>query len=487
MAWKENRYLFAVFLFTLLFMLLSVPFAGNKVDAATALDEIEITTPYIVTDAVQYKDKTFIIGRDVGTDREQMKVVVREGDLVETVIPASELGKTADYEDIWPIILQETDQNLYIEIMGDGTLSVVYIIDKNTNKYKKKTGDQLFEPFKQMIEEAGYDASKFLLSSDIYFQGEEAVWAVAQTSVSYAEETQGTTLVLNKEFGVVKAFEDYEVYGSYYELVDSFAFDQQGSLYYEMEHDENNHQLVKIDRNGVETTYSIPSDFTLTVFSVNNKSNLMNGFIKYNIPGAIYAYNAVLTIEGGQVKLLNAFFRLSNFQFDEDGRFWLNGRDENSNDALGYLDDSFEPKFLFATEGMFSGFDVYNGTIFYYNEEGYGYSVLEDLVDDEEEPENNKRGWVMENNTWYFFNENGEKVTNWLEVDGKWYYFAADGAMAENKWVQSGSTWYFLGKGGAMLTNSWVQDGAWYYLNKDGVMVENAWVQSGSAWYYMGK
>ncbi|MEH7225225.1 leucine-rich repeat domain-containing protein, partial [Bacillus sp. JJ1566] len=62
--------------------------------------------------------------------------------------------------------------------------------------------------------------------------------------------------------------------------------------------------------------------------------------------------------------------------------------------------------------------------------------------------------WVYYNNKWYYEDQFGNYHTGWAEIGSVWYYFNADGSMAENKWVQSGSAWYYLGKGGKMLTNS---------------------------------
>ncbi len=95
-----------------------------------------------------------------------------------------------------------------------------------------------------------------------------------------------------------------------------------------------------------------------------------------------------------------------------------------------------------------------------------------------------KSGWEKVDNTWYYYNTNGEAVKGWLkDTDGKWYYMNSSGAMATG-WVKDGNAWYYLNSSGAMLTG-WVKDGnTWYYLNSSGAMA-TGWVKDGGAWYYL--
>ncbi|MCR4557545.1 MAG: hypothetical protein K5779_06965 [Saccharofermentans sp.] len=96
-----------------------------------------------------------------------------------------------------------------------------------------------------------------------------------------------------------------------------------------------------------------------------------------------------------------------------------------------------------------------------------------------------KKGWVSENNIWYFYNDDGSKATGWKLINRAWYYFKDDGAM-QTGWVQDGSKWYYCGAQGPMVTSDWVEDnGAKYYFGPSGVMA-TGWIKENDSWYYLG-
>lgn len=63
-------------------------------------------------------------------------------------------------------------------------------------------------------------------------------------------------------------------------------------------------------------------------------------------------------------------------------------------------------------------------------------------------------GWWYQANGWY-------PTNTWLKIDGSWYYFKADGYMAQKEWNGD----YYLGEDGAMVTDTYVGR---YYIDKDG-------------------
>lgn len=91
--------------------------------------------------------------------------------------------------------------------------------------------------------------------------------------------------------------------------------------------------------------------------------------------------------------------------------------------------------------------------------------------------------WVQGENGWHYF-DNNKQATGWKQVDGKWYFFNAEGVM-QKWWVKDGNTWYYLNGSGAMETG-WLQDGGkWYYLETSGAMKASQWFEVGGKWYYV--
>ena len=78
--------------------------------------------------------------------------------------------------------------------------------------------------------------------------------------------------------------------------------------------------------------------------------------------------------------------------------------------------------------------------------------------------------WVQEGTGWRFFRADGSQQHNdWLFINGKWYYFEADGTM-KTGWVLWKELWYYLGPDGDMWVNCQTPDG--YTVNQDGIWVQ---------------
>lgn len=116
-----------------------------------------------------------------------------------------------------------------------------------------------------------------------------------------------------------------------------------------------------------------------------------------------------------------------------------------------------------------------------------------------------KKGWISENNKWYFYNDDGSLATGWKQIKRVWYFFNSDGIM-QTGWINDSGKWYYCNMLGAMVVNDWVEDNGakyyfgpsgemaigwvkyndvWYYLGASGAMAKECWVKSGAAWYYM--
>ena len=142
----------------------------------------------------------------------------------------------------------------------------------------------------------------------------------------------------------------------------------------------------------------------------------------------------------------------------------------------------------------------------------------EDLSNKEKDRESKKEGWLKEQGSWRFY-ENNQPVLDWKQIDNKWYYFNKEGvmisniiiddyliqdngALAENTWVKISDKWYYATASGKILRNKWEKiAGIWYYFDKEGIMVtntlvgdyliqnsgalaENTWVKISNKWYY---
>ena len=94
-----------------------------------------------------------------------------------------------------------------------------------------------------------------------------------------------------------------------------------------------------------------------------------------------------------------------------------------------------------------------------------------------------KDQWVQEEAGWKYYASN-KAVSGWKQVDGKWFFFNAEGVM-QKWWVKDGNTWYYLNGSGAMETG-WLQDGGkWYFLEASGAMKASQWFTVGGKWYYV--
>lgn len=142
----------------------------------------------------------------------------------------------------------------------------------------------------------------------------------------------------------------------------------------------------------------------------------------------------------------------------------------------------------------------------------------EDISNKEKNRESKKEGWLKEQGSWRFY-ENNQPVLDWKQIDNKWYYFNKEGvmisniiiddyliqdngALAENTWVKISDKWYYATASGKILRNKWEKiAGIWYYFDKEGVMVtntlvgdyliqnsgalaENTWIKISNKWYY---
>ena len=101
-----------------------------------------------------------------------------------------------------------------------------------------------------------------------------------------------------------------------------------------------------------------------------------------------------------------------------------------------------------------------------------------------------KEGGKYVTNSWkdidgkrYYFDANGYRVTGWQTIGGKKYFFMPEGYMMTG-WISFGQTRYYLMPDGHMLTG-WCSFGSTkYYLASDGKMVRGWQTISGKKYYF---
>ena len=82
-----------------------------------------------------------------------------------------------------------------------------------------------------------------------------------------------------------------------------------------------------------------------------------------------------------------------------------------------------------------------------------------------------------------YIDENGDRVTGWKEIAGKYYYFDENGIM-QSGFQDIGGERYYLNADGTMQTGRLDLEGKTYFLDQDGHMIKDAWVDN---LYYVGE
>ena len=94
-----------------------------------------------------------------------------------------------------------------------------------------------------------------------------------------------------------------------------------------------------------------------------------------------------------------------------------------------------------------------------------------------------KTGWLKENNQWYFLNVDGSMSTGKLKLEQNDYLFADDGHMligwqgkhyykdsgeqVKNSWIKDNDNWYYFDSNGELLTNTITPEG--YTVDEKGI------------------
>lgn len=106
-------------------------------------------------------------------------------------------------------------------------------------------------------------------------------------------------------------------------------------------------------------------------------------------------------------------------------------------------------------------------------------------------------GWVEENGSFKFYEEDDYYVTDtWKKRGEDWYYLNEDGEIATNTQIDE----YYVDENGKRVMDKWVSienedywdspdasEFLWYYYGKNGKAVVSKWQNVGGQWYYFNE
>ena len=90
-----------------------------------------------------------------------------------------------------------------------------------------------------------------------------------------------------------------------------------------------------------------------------------------------------------------------------------------------------------------------------------------------------QKGWKWIDKAWYYFAESGEMKTGWVKDQDNWYYLDSEGKMKTGE-LQLEKQEYVLANDGHMLTG-WNGN---YYYRASGERAKEAWTEIDGKWYY---
>lgn len=90
-----------------------------------------------------------------------------------------------------------------------------------------------------------------------------------------------------------------------------------------------------------------------------------------------------------------------------------------------------------------------------------------------------QKGWKWIDQAWYYFAESGEMKTGWIKDKDNWYYLNSDGKMKTGE-LQLDKQEYVLANDGHMLTG-WNGN---YYYKTSGERAKETWTEIDGKWYY---
>ncbi len=165
-------------------------------------------------------------------------------------------------------------------------------------------------------------------------------------------------------------------------------------------------------------------------------------------------------------KIVADFFTTGDndwYYADENGNL-VTGSQTINGQNLYFAEDGLQAKGVFVTDTA--------GNIHYYDANSGKLAV---------------NTFVGDGDDWYYFDENGIAVTGVQVINGQHLYFADNGIQVKGEIVTdaNGNRYYYDADSGEMAVNTFVEiDGVWYYFGADGIAVTGAQVIEGQNLYF---
>ena len=146
-------------------------------------------------------------------------------------------------------------------------------------------------------------------------------------------------------------------------------------------------------------------------------------------------------------------------------------RDRDVSDGTGKESDTVQGT---GTGAVKQGWDQQSGVLYY----RYADGTIQ------------ANSWLVLDDVWYRFDQDGKMITGWNLVDSDLFYMDSKGAMVTG-WNKIGNIWYYFypdsgheAPMGAAATNWQVIDGYYYFFTPQGAM-QTGWINQAGKWYYL--
>jgi len=218
----------------------------------------------------------------------------------------------------------------------------------------------------------------------------------------------------------------------------------------------------------VGTVQSMPWDFRPWGCGAGRKGSCNDGWIQFEICEDAKKNKQYAQDVWDEAVALTAYL-CETYNIDPNGKTTLNG--------------ITVPTIICHWDSYLLGLGSGHGDIYDWFPKILGKS-MDDIRKEVTELLENQKGWVLKNGIWYYYDDNGNKVTEWQKIDNVWYYFNQRGEMQKG-WIDLKGKRYYLKSSGGMKTGWLKYEDLWYYLDPDTGEMKTGWVKVDGIWYFL--